>query len=359
MGRHRPPDPGGAFIFLIAIAAVTSAVTSAALVEDVTASTRTATPTSPKYAHGDVLLEVGEPIKEIVDPSLILSESLIEVDDANNQTEGSARRRRRRRRRRRAKKAGSTRRRSNAPAPAPRPRPTPRPRPRPRPSPRPRPRASPPAPTGPRPSDSNLAAILDRHNKYRCMHGVQSLKWNDAIARNAASWAKATGGRMKHSSSQSRKGIGGFSYLGENLASGATGTRGVDMWYDEIKLTPGGRVTSFGSGTGHYTQVVWKQTSDLGCAVNGRLLVCQYGIGGNMGGQFSNNVNGPVKSSGQCPDGASGGGGGASPSGGGGAAPAPKPLPSGGTFIEAASESQVQQCVSSGPRCILYFGSPG
>merc|ERR1719265_1961810 len=117
---------------------------------------------------------------------------------------------------------------------------------------------------------------------------------------------------MRHSSAQSRQGIGGFSYLGENLAMGstATGTRGVDMWYDEIKLTPGGSVSSFSSGTGHYTQVVWRETTDLGCGVYKSLLNCQYGVGGNMGGQFSQNVNGPVKSSSQCPDGASGGGGG-------------------------------------------------
>jgi uncharacterized protein YkwD len=207
---------------------------------------------------------------------------------------------------------------------SPSPSPSPGPRPRPIPSSggsdsrRRAPNPSPaPTPKGPRPSDSNLAAVLDRHNKYRCMHGVPALKWNEALARNAKSWAQQTGGQMKHSSFQSRKGIGGFSYLGENLALGATGTRGVDMWYDEIKLTSGGKVSSFSSGTGHYTQVVWKATTDLGCAVYGRLLNCQYGIGGNMAGQFNNNVNGPVKSSSQCPDGASGGG-------------TPSPSPSGG-----------------------------
>merc|ERR1719460_1295591 len=72
-----------------------------------------------------------------------------------------------------------------------------------------------------------------------------------------------------------------LSYLGENLAWGATGKKGVDLWYDEIKLTPGGKgeISGFTKGTGHYTQVVWKRTTELGCAVNGRLLVCQYGVG--------------------------------------------------------------------------------
>lgn len=336
MSLHWPPDPGGAFFFLIACAALTSAV----LVEDATEPIKEEIPVHFKSTQG-VSLQVGELVKKIDDNSLSLSESLIQVNSASNQTVGSARRRRRRssksrrrssfssssrrrssktrrrssssssRRRRRSSSSQRRRRRSSSPR---RRTPSPPPAPRPRPAPRP-----PPAPTGPRPSDSNLAAILDRHNKYRCMHGVQPLKWNEAIARNAASWARQTGGQMRHSSSQSRKGIGGFRYLGENLASGATGTRGVDMWYDEIKLTSGGRVNSFSSGTGHYTQVVWKGTSALGCAVYGRLLNCQYGEGGNMGGQFSNNVNGPVKSSSQCPDGASGGG-----------SPSPSPPTSGG-----------------------------
>merc|ERR1719163_2526530 len=116
------------------------------------------------------------------------------------------------------------------------------------------------------------------------MHGVPLFKWNGAIAQNAEAWAKKTGGQMKHSPRNTRQNIGGSRSLGENLAwgspgSGATGAGGVKMWYDEIKLTNGGRVSSFSSGTGHYTQVVWKETSALGCAVERTLLVCQYGIG--------------------------------------------------------------------------------
>lgn len=128
---------------------------------------------------------------------------------------------------------------------------------------------------------------------------------------------------MKHSSSQSRKGVAGHSYLGENLAYGAIDKKGVDLWYDEIKLTPGGKgtISGFTKGTGHYTQVVWKRTTELGCAVNGRLLVCQYGVGGNMRGQFTQNVNAPVKSSAQCPDGGGSGPAASSPSP---KAPAPK-----------------------------------
>jgi cathepsin B len=273
--------------------------------------------------------------------------SLLQVHAEHEVSVRASRRRRRRRRRRsgstRRRRGSSTRRRSG-PKPTPKPAPTPAPKP---PTPTPTPRPTPPTPSGPRPSDANLAAILDRHNKYRCMHGVPLLKWSPAIASNAAAWARATGGQMKHSSSSSRKGVGGHSYLGENLASGATGTRGVDMWYDEIKLTSGGKVSSFSSGTGHYTQVVWKETTDLGCAVQGRLLVCQYGVGGNMGGQFTRNVNGPVKSASQCGENGAGGGGGPPPR-----RPDPAPTPTPRPTPPSPTPSG-----GGGKRCILYFGS--
>jgi len=165
-----------------------------------------------------------------------------------------------------------------------------------------------------------MKKILDRHNQYRCMHGVPPLKWSDTIAANALAYAKSVGGQMKHSSSSSRRGIGGFSYLGENLAKGSydLNEKAVDMWYNEINLTPGkkGLVSAFSSGTGHYTQVVWKATTALGCGIYNKLVNCQYGVGGNMGGQFTQNVPAVQKSKSQCPE-----GGGASPS------PSPTPTP--------------------------------
>merc|ERR1719326_2392685 len=72
-----------------------------------------------------------------------------------------------------------------------------------------------------------------------------------------------------------------------------------------------GAVSGFAMNTGHYTQVVWKTSTALGCGVQGRLLVCQYGPGGNMGGEFSSNVQPPTKSESAR---ANGGGAGPSPS---------------------------------------------
>jgi len=134
------------------------------------------------------------------------------------------------------------------------------------------------------------------------MHGVPLMTWNKDLAAFAQKMADkmAATNQMKHSSSSERRAIPGFSYVGENLAMGATGARGVQLWYDEIKLTSGGIVTGFSSGTGHYTQVVWKGSTSLGCGQNGRWLCCVYGPGGNMGGAYTRNVFAPTKSAAEC-----------------------------------------------------------
>merc|ERR1719337_1625 len=79
--------------------------------------------------------------------------------------------------------------------------------------------------------------------------------------------------------------------------------KAVEMWYSEIEFTKGGLTggPSECTGTcGHYTQVVWADSSTLGCGAAGNVVVCQYGEGGNMLGQFSDNVLAPTKSAAEC-----------------------------------------------------------
>lgn len=92
--------------------------------------------------------------------------------------------------------------------------------------------------------------------------------------------------------------IAGFKFLGENLAKGASKVKSVTMWYDEIKDTPGGKgkETTFNPKTGHYTQVVWKEVTKVGCGETAGMVCCMYGIGGNMQGEYKTNVL-PVDSS--------------------------------------------------------------
>lgn len=146
--------------------------------------------------------------------------------------------------------------------------------------------------------------LLDRHNAFRCMHEATPMVWDDSIAQNAQSWATEVEGEMNHSPEDKRKNVNGISYLGENLAWGAMGGEAVDMWYDEVDCThPRGKVTYFNEGscdTGHYTQLVWKSSTKLGCGVHGKLTVCQYGPGGNYQGRFEDEVLTPKRDAVEC-----------------------------------------------------------
>ena len=82
-------------------------------------------------------------------------------------------------------------------------------------------------------------------------------------------------------------------YSGQEL----TGRKATEMWYDEIKYynfsKPG-----FSSQTGHFTQVVWVESRELGVgkatAANGmQFVVARYFPPGNMLGSFPENVKKP------------------------------------------------------------------
>jgi uncharacterized protein YkwD len=134
--------------------------------------------------------------------------------------------------------------------------------------------------------DEDSQSMLDAHNKYRAKHGCDDYSWSDELASFAFS----------HASSCVFEHTGGE--FGENLAAGFSSIEAsVDGWYDEIKdydfNNPG-----FDEETGHFTQVVWKGSSRVGCAwvscntrdTPGMYLVCEYENAGNVIGDFPNNV---------------------------------------------------------------------
>lgn len=146
--------------------------------------------------------------------------------------------------------------------------------------------------------------ILQAHNDKRALHGVQSLSWDSKLADYAANYAKNSFScdnvQLIHSNGP----------YGENLAAGLVGgTDPVNAWYDEIKqynyANPG-----FSEATGHFTQLVWKSTSKVGCAkvqCNNewrQYTICEYSdsrgnvIGKDASGKsfFALNVVPPLKS---------------------------------------------------------------
>ena len=66
------------------------------------------------------------------------------------------------------------------------------------------------------------------------------------------------------------------------------------MWYDEID-EPGYDFSNPGyyenPGAGHFTAIVWKSTTKLGCGISGYYVVCHYcETAGNWLNEFEANV---------------------------------------------------------------------
>ncbi len=135
--------------------------------------------------------------------------------------------------------------------------------------------------------------ILTAHNSYREEVGVSPLTWSDDLASHAQEWAdylaSLGGEEWKHSEDTGE---------GENLWRGTSGdytnTQMVDKWGKEKENFVEGTfpdVSSTGNwlDVGHYTQIVWKNTKEVGCAVasaGGKdILVCRYSPPGNFEGE--------------------------------------------------------------------------
>ena len=137
-------------------------------------------------------------------------------------------------------------------------------------------------------SRSDINAIMAYHNKVRRDVGVGPLQWSPTLAEYAGEWADRlakTSCRMKHRSA------GKF---GENLYTGTAGhftaVDAAKAWESEKKLYAGGVLTKENwYPAGHYTQMVWRKTSRLGCGESickGMLMVvCNYDPPGNFIGQ--------------------------------------------------------------------------
>lgn len=142
--------------------------------------------------------------------------------------------------------------------------------------------------------------LLQAHNRWRAEVGVPPLVWADDLARLAGDWAQTLRDgrdcRMEHSRRPQ---------LGENLywASPVKHSDGrrqlqrfsaaqpVDRWASEkadfdvaINTCRPGRVC------GHYTQLVWRDTREVGCARavcadHSQVWVCNYRPAGNVVGR--------------------------------------------------------------------------
>ncbi|KKK23748.1 hypothetical protein AOCH_000664, partial [Aspergillus ochraceoroseus] len=98
-------------------------------------------------------------------------------------------------------------------------------------------------------------AMLSVSNTYRAAHNASNLVWNDTLSSYAQDWAQAC--KWKHSHGP----------YGENLAYGyANASAAVEAWGDECLKYNFEEPTGFTEATGHFTQLVWRATKEVGCA---------------------------------------------------------------------------------------------
>ncbi len=130
--------------------------------------------------------------------------------------------------------------------------------------------------------------FLNAHNSYRSQVGVPPLTWSDTLAIQAQEWAN-------HLSSNRLFQHSGVSGQGENIWKGTSGhysfMQMIQSFGNEKKFYNRDVINQSNYKTfGHYTQMVWKDTTQVGCAVvdggdgNAR-LVCRYSPSGNVIGQ--------------------------------------------------------------------------
>jgi len=138
--------------------------------------------------------------------------------------------------------------------------------------------------------------ILAATNFYRGEHGVAPLAWNATSAKYAVDWSAKC--NFVHSGGPT----------GENLAAGyANASASVDAWGLEGELYNWAK-PGFSEATGHFTQLVWSNTTTVGCGrtncagknkTPGWYVVCEYFPPGNIEGDnnqyFIDNVPKQIK----------------------------------------------------------------
>ncbi|MGX7952751.1 CAP domain-containing protein [Tsuneonella sp. HG249] len=135
--------------------------------------------------------------------------------------------------------------------------------------------------------------LLEAHNAERDRAGLPALAWSSKLAHDAQGWAGELSrqGTLQHADDYQRRG------MGENLWMGTAGHYSAEDMVggfiaERAKFRPGTfpQVSRTGNwaDVGHYTQIIWPATTEVGCAVakGGAhdFLVCRYNPAGNVVG---------------------------------------------------------------------------
>jgi pathogenesis-related protein 1 len=135
------------------------------------------------------------------------------------------------------------------------------------------------------------------HNHWRAEVGSPDLVWSEPLAQAAQTWADHLSSNgccaMSHSGSGYGENIYKVSAVvwsnGRREIQSRTPQQIVDGWASEAKNYDYENNTCNGI-CGHYTQMIWRNSTELGCAVaicpdKSQIWVCNYAPTGNVEGQ--------------------------------------------------------------------------
>uniref|UniRef100_A0ACD6ANP0 Uncharacterized protein n=1 Tax=Avena sativa TaxID=4498 RepID=A0ACD6ANP0_AVESA len=130
--------------------------------------------------------------------------------------------------------------------------------------------------------------FVNLHNRARAADGVGPVAWDNTVAKFAQDYAakRAADCRLQHSGGP----------FGENIFKGSgkawTAADAVKLWVDEKKnYHLSSNTCDAGKVCGHYTQVVWRKSTRIGCARvvcagnRGVFITCNYNPPGNFNGE--------------------------------------------------------------------------
>ena len=139
-----------------------------------------------------------------------------------------------------------------------------------------------------------LDVMLAEHNAARAEVGVGPVTLDTDLNAAALAYAEVliANGRFEHSPGASRPN------QGENLWAGTASAfsfkQMVDGWINEKQffrdgVFPDVSTTGQWQDVGHYTQIIWRNTTKIGCGIASNaqrdVLVCRYSPPGNFIGQ--------------------------------------------------------------------------
>lgn len=156
-------------------------------------------------------------------------------------------------------------------------------------------------------TDDEIQQVLDIHNEFRASVGgsnIEFVTWNPELGRLAKGWSENC--EWKHGQIDYDKDLVEYDPLGQNLhytGLSEINIRGsINSWFKE-KEDYNFEDNSCDGMCGHYTQVVWSKTEEVGCGyhkcetmtgqdkngndktwANVLLFTCNYGPAGNMAG---------------------------------------------------------------------------